>query len=229
MTDSQRLRTIPEGIRLVSEVAGELASRGEGRTSVLAVATYLPMDVDSVARVFEGFEEVPGVARVQIGTRAEYEIGDTDRFRRGDEGIDSPELLEGAREFLRAVGELKLDDEWVRKVEEQHELLFLVAGSGKEELELGYLTRRVKWPRARVQSVLNDFDAEGYIDVLIDEEGDEVRYSFPPLEYPKERYERNMELLQDVAPGGRSKVWLWIALAVLGVIILAVVVLLRVT
>lgn len=227
MTDSQRLKTIPEGIRIVSEVAGELARRGEGRTSVLAATTFLPMDVDSVARVFEGFEEVEGVTRIQEGGRAEYEIGDPERFVGEGPRIDADNYLEGSEGFLKAVSALKLDEDWVRKVQEQHELLYLVGQSGKTTLELGYLTRRVKWPRARVQSILNDFNAEGFIEVEIDEEGDEMTYHFPALEYSKARYERNLAYLQSVEPAGRGRVGLWILLVAVGLVILLLVVLLR--
>lgn len=228
MTDSQRLRTVPEGIRLVSEIAGELASRHElGRTSVLAVATYLPMDVDSVARVFEGLEEIAGVERVQEGERTVYELDGVERFAPRGVGIDDPTYLEEARMFLRAVGSLKQDREWVRKVREQHELLQIAAGAKKQVLELSYITSRSDMPRARVQSLLNDFDAEGYVESEVDEEADQIFYIFPRLEYGKERFERNMALLEEAEPPARSRVSLWVVLAVCAVVLLGIVILTR--
>lgn len=226
MSDSQRLRSIPEGIRIVSEVAGELAEK-ESRTSVLAVTTYLPMDVDSVARVFEGLEPVSGVERIQDGSLTVYEFDDPQRFCGEGTGIEAVEFLEEARVFLRAVGDLKRDAEWVRKVQEQHELLHIIAEASEQRLELGYMTNRASMPRARVQSLLNDFDAEGYIGSEVDEEADQLFFTFPQLTYPKERYQRNMSLLEEVAPPARSRLTLWIYLAAFAVILLVVVFLLR--
>lgn len=228
MTDSQRLRTVPEGIRLVSEVAGELARRQEqGRTSVLAVVTYLPMDVDSVARVFEGLEEISGVERVQEGERTVYEFDDVERFSPRGVGIDDRAFLEEARMFLRAVGSLKRDREWVRKVREQHELLRIAAEAKRQTLELGYITSRTEMPRARVQSLLNDFDAEGYIESQVDEETDQIFYIFPALEYGAERFERNMAVLEEAEAPARSRVSLWVVLAICALILLAIVILTR--
>lgn len=228
MADSQRLRTVPEGIRLVSEIAGELARRQEhGRTSVLAVTTYLPMDVDSVARVFEGLEEIAGVERVQEGERTVYELDGVERFAPRGAGIDEPAFLEEARMFLRAVGSLKQDQEWVRKVREQHELLRIAAEAKKPELELSYITSRTEMPRARVQSLLNDFGAEGYVEAQVDEEADQIFYTFPELEYGKERFERNMALLEEVPPPAGTRVSLWVISAVFAVILLAIIILTR--
>lgn len=227
MADSQRLRSIQEGIRLVSEIAGEMARRYEGRTSVLAVTTYLPVDVDSVARVFEGLEEVTGVERVQYGELTVYEIDDPGRLIEESENIDAPEFLEEARGFLRALGTLKRDEEWLRKVREQHEILRIIAEADDRILDLSYVTSRAKLPRARVQSLLNDFDAEGYISSEVDEEADQLQYTFPDLDYPRERFDRNMALLKEVEPPARSRLSLWIFLAVFAIILLTIVFLLR--
>ena len=228
MTDSERLRTVPEGIQLISEVGGRLASQGEGRTSVLAVATYLPMDVDSVARVFEGLEEIAGVERIQEEKFTVYEIEEGERFARSEEaGLEGPEFLGESGGFLRAVGSLKRDQDWVRKVKEQHRLLQVAASARDSRVELEYLTTRARLSRARVQSLLNDFDAAGYIGMEVDEEGDRIFYFFPPLDYPKKRFESNMALLDDVEPEHRSRLSLWIFIGAFAVILLAIVMLMR--
>ena len=226
MSESQRLRTTADGLRLVSEIAGELARRGGGQTSVLAVTTYFPMDVDSVARVFEGLEEIEGVERVEQGPLTIYEIHDAGRFAQEDGvDLDDPEFLRGAPGFLRVVGVLKRDQEWLQKVRRQHELLQLLAEADERVVDLTYLTSRASMSRAQIQSLLNDFDAAGYIGVEFDEDVDKLRYTIPQLDYPQERLERNMRRLEEVDPPARTRFSLCVLLAVVAVIVLIVVML----
>lgn len=228
MTDSERLKTVPEGIRLVSEVSGELASRAGGRTSVLAATTYLPMDVDSVARVFEGLEEIEGIKKIQEDHLTLYEIAPGNQFAPADgPDIDTTHFLSDASDFLRAVGRLKHDEDWTRKVKEQHRLIHIAAHGKSQRLELEYLVTRVKLPRARIQSILNDFHAQGYIGMEIDADADLIFYHFPDLDYPPERFVRNLALLEEVVPERRFRVSLWISISAFAIILLAIVILLR--
>ena len=227
MADSQRLRTTPAGLRLVSEVAGELARRSDGETNVLEVTTYFPVDVDSVARVFEGIEEIEGVELVERGSLTVYEVDDGARFGSGGPNIDDEAFIDEATGLLKAVGTLKRDKEWVRKVKGQHKILRIVAESDEPIVELSYLTSRAQMPRARVLSLLNDFDAQGYAAVEVDEDVDELRYHFPKFDYPEERFDHNMRLLETVEPPARSRFSLWMFLAVFAVVLLVVVILLR--
>ncbi len=227
MADSQRLRSTPEGIRLVSEVAAELAGRSGGRTSVLAVATYFPVDVDSVARVFEAIEAIDGVERIEEGPLTFYEIEDQQRFERPGPGVSQASFIDESAGFLRALGTLKSDEEWVRKVRAQHQLLRIVADADETTLELSYLTSRAGMSRARVQSLLNDFDAQGYLHIEVDEEMDQLRYIFPPIEYPRDRFERHMRLIEEVEAPVRTRSSPWIVLAIIALVILAIVIWLR--
>ncbi len=227
MADSQRLRSTSEGLRLVSTVAGRLAEDADGETSVLAVTTYFPADVDSVARVFEGLEEIEGIERVEKGPLTIYRIDDGDRFATEGPEIDDEAFVDEASGFMRAVGELKRDPDWADRVRKQHELLRIIAESGETELDLSYLTSRAGVSRARVQSLLNDFDAQGYIGSEVDEDVDTVRYQFPAIDYPRQRYDRNMERLEEVEPPARSRMPIWVVLATVAVVVLLVVMLLR--
>lgn len=227
MADSQRLRTTPDGLRMISTVAAELARRGDGHTSVLAATTYFPVDVDSVARVFEGLEELEGIDRLQQGPLTVYRIEQPDRFTAAPPDIDDPAFIDNAVGFMKAIAELKTDPDWEHRVRGQHELLEIIADSDRTEIELSYLTSRVSMSRARVQSLLNDFDAQGYIGVDVDEEVDSVTYQFPPIDYPPRRFDANMERLQKVEPPARSQFSAWFVLAAFAVVVLVVVILLR--
>ena len=221
------MRTTPDGLRLVSAVAAELAARGDGHTSVLAATTYFPMDVDSIARVFEGLEQLDGVERLQRGPLTVYRIDNPDRFTDKAPPIDDPAFFDEAAGLRKAVADLKRDADWERRVRGQHELLRIIAASDETELELSYLTSRASMSRAKVQSLLNDFDAQGYISVDVDEEVDAVTYQFPVIDYPESRHDRNMQQLEAVEPPARSRTSPWFILAAFAVVVLIVVILLR--
>lgn len=227
MTDSQRLQATPEGIRLVSQVAAELARRHGGETSVLAVTTYLPIDVDSVARVFEGLEEIDGIERVEKGPLTVYEIADPERLADEDVALEEPKLVASYPGFMRVVATLKSDPEWVQKVRRQHQLLRMLAGADDTTIDLSYLTSRAQMSRARIQSLLNDFDAVGYIGVEFDEDVDKLRYTVPPLEYPEERMKRNLERIEQAEPPARSRSSFRVVLIVIAVVALMAIILLR--
>ncbi|RAL24968.1 hypothetical protein DL240_01795 [Lujinxingia litoralis] len=227
MADSQRLRSVPEGIQLISEVAAELARRGDIPVTVLGVTTFFPMDVDSIARVLEGLEELDGVDRVQLGKLAAYEIETPERFLPGPLDIEEQAHLEQAAGFMKAVASLKQDAEWVKKVREQHEILRIASGAREPRVELGYLTSRTEMPSAKVQSLLNDFGAEGYIDVTVDEEADALYYTFPRLDYSRRRFQRNMALLESLEPAPSGRISLWIFVALFATILLIVIIFLR--
>ncbi len=226
MADTHRLQATPQGLRMVSKVAAELASRADGETTVLAVTTYFPMDVDSVARVFEGLEEIEGFERVQRGAMTVYEVEDVERFANEGPEIEDEAFVDEAIALRRTVGALKRDADWTRTVRGQHELLHIVAESGKEVVELSYLTSRAKMSRARIQSILNGFDAAGHIAVEFDEDIGELHYSFPSLEYPKKRLEHNLEQLEEADAPARSRFSLWVFMAIFAVLALIVLILL---
>lgn len=227
MADSQRLRSVPEGIQLISEVAAELARREEAPVTVLGVTSFFPMDVDSIARVLEGLEELEGVERVQLDKLAAYEIEHPERFLPGPLDIEEQAHLEKAPAFMRAVASLKQDADWVKKVREQHELLRIASAAREPRVELGYLTSRTDMPSAKVQSLLNDFGAEGYIDVTVDEDADALYYTFPRLDYSRRRFQRNMSLLESLEVAPPARISLWIFVALFATILLIVIIFLR--
>lgn len=225
MVDSQKLRTIPEGVRLVSEVAAILARRNGGTTHVLEVASYFPIDVDSVQRILEGLEGLEGVRRVQRDSVCYYEIQNPDIFSLREIDVEKLEHLDEAAAFMRAVGSLRRDDEWVRKVREQHELLQVAAGARSRTIELSHFTSRTELASAKIQSILNDFGAEGYIHVLFDEKSDTLNYVFPEFAYPRNRYEQLVSLLERVEPATDSRpstLWLYVVIA--AVLLLAIII-----
>lgn len=220
MPTSQRLRSTPEGIRLVAKVAAYLAEAGDGRTSVLAVSTYLPVDVDSVARVFDGLEEVEGIEQVEEGPLTLYEIGDRERFLEDPDYLQEHQYLKEVPGFMRVVGAMKSDPRWVQKVREQHQVLHLLAGAEGQTVELRYLTSRSTMSRAKIQSLLNDFDAAGYVGVEFDEDVEKLRYHLPVFDYSQQRLDRNMEFVEEAEVPARSRSTFWVFLAVIAVVIL---------
>ncbi len=223
MVDTHRLQTTSGGMLVVAELTGRLARRSEGVTSVLEVATYLPMDVESVARALEGVETLDDVEEIEQRGLKRYAVSNGGLVRGGRARDESEEaLVEDSQEVSRTVGALKENGHWLRTVREQHELLHLVAKSGKEVVELSYLEGRATVSRARIQRLLNDFDAAGYIEVEYDEDVGELSYRFPPLEYGEGRWKRNMEAIDEAEPPVSSKRSLWGALAIFAAVILVI-------
>lgn len=223
MVDTNRFKLGPECVRLVSEVAAILARRSEDNvTHVLEVTTYLPLDVQSVARILESVEESEGggVQRIQRGTLPYFEFEDPDVYSLRELDLDRGEHLEEIQGLMRTINALKTDEEWERKALDQHQVLRVAAGAKSSTVELSYFTSRLDLPSAKIQSILNDFGAEGHIELHYDEDTDTLSYTFPEFDYPEERYERNMSLQAEGEPKETtSPIWAIIALATLGLLV----------
>lgn len=224
MADSQRLRSVPEGIHLVSEIAAIVARQHNGSTHVLEVASYFPVDVDSVGRILESLEGLEGVHRVQKDSMYLYEIEHPEIFTRRTLDLEKTEHLEDAPAFMRAVANLKQDTDWLKKVREQHELLQIAASAKSHTVELSYFISRSDIPSAKIQSILNDFSAEGYISILFDENNNTINYTFPPFSYPKRRLQQNLALLDQTEPQKTGRPMLWLYLVAAAIILLGIIV-----
>lgn len=223
MVDTNRFKLGPDCVRLVSEVAASLARRDDEHvTHVLEVVTYLPLDVQSVARIVESLEEDEGggVHRVQRDSLSYVEFNDPDVYSLRELDLDKGEHLEDVQGLMRTINALKTDEEWERKVHEEHQVLRVAAGAKSHTVELAYFTSRLDLPSAKIQSILNDFGAEGHIQLHYDEDTDTLSYTFPALDYPEERFERNMSVQAEVEPKtSTSPIWAIIALATLGLLV----------
>lgn len=224
MVDSQRLRSVPEGIHLISEVAAILARRRGGTTHVLEVASYFPVDVDSAGRILESLEGVEGVRRMQKNSIYFYEIDHPDQFSSRDLDIDKAEHMEDAPAFMRAIATLKKDSDWVKKVREQHELLHIAACAKNPTVELSHFISRSEIPSAKIQSILNDFSAEGYISILFDENNNTINYTFPSFSYPDRRMRHNLALLEHTESQSPNRPILWLYLVAAAIILLGIIV-----
>jgi hypothetical protein len=227
MVDTNRFKLGPNCVRLVSEVAAALARRhDEGIVHVLQVTTYLPLDVQSVARILESLEddEGGGVQRIQRETLSYFQFSDPDVFSLRELELEAGEHLDDTQALMRTINALKTDDDWERKVHEQHQVLRVAAGAKSQTVELTYFASRLDLPSAKIQSILNDFGAEGHIELHYENDTDTLSYTFPEFAYPKERLARNMSFQAKVEPAvSTSPIWAIIALAtlvLLGVIVL---------
>ncbi|MBA2662554.1 MAG: hypothetical protein H0U74_09690 [Bradymonadaceae bacterium] len=224
MVDSQRLRSVPEGIQLVSEVAAILSRSHGGTTHVLEIVSYFPVDVDSAGRILEGLEEFQGVKRVQKDSICYYELENPDLFSLREIDIEKEEHLDDAAGFMRALSTLKKDEDWVKKVREQHELLQIAAGAKSRTIELSHFTSRSDIASAKIQSILNDFAAEGYISISYDENNDTLNYTFPQFAYPKRRMQHNLSLLERVETKNPVRPTLWLYVVVAAIILLGIII-----
>ena len=221
MVDTQRFQLTPDCVRLVAEVAAMLARRREEDvTHVLEVATYFPLDVQSVARILESLEDDEGgVRRIQREALSYFEFDDPDLYSLRELDVDDGEHLEESQGLTRTINALKTDGNWGRKTREEHEILRVAAGAKSRTVELAYFTSRLEMPSAKIQSILNDFGAEGHIQLHYDEDTDTLSYTFPELDYPEKRFERNMAFEEATEPKeSTSPIWAIIALAALALV-----------
>lgn len=224
MVDTQRFRIGPHAVAFVADVTASLAARGEGDVSALLLATYVPLDVESVARILDSLEEEGNVHRVQKDDGVcYYEIDELEERRTWD--IDAGEHLDDCPGFMRNLDTLRQDEDWLRKTREQHEVLKIASNTKKSTLELGHFTRRSELPSAKIQSILNDFAAEGYIHVDYEDDATAIKFVFPALSYPGSRYERHMTILDELAARPGKSQRYWVAVVMVAAVILAFVIL----
>lgn len=228
MVDTQRFNITPDCARFVLEVAAGLSRRNpQHLTQPLEVTTYLPLDAESVTRALESTEGDSRVSRVVRGEIVYYQFHDPDTYSLREFNFEECEHLDHVEQGLtRTMNALKSQMSWSKRVCEQHELLHIAASASGPKVELSYFTSRCEIPSARVQSILNDFGAAGYIELDYDEDSDTLSYTFPPLDYPSKRLSRNLLLIERAEPKeSSSPIWLILLLAT--VILLVIILLIR--
>jgi len=212
MVDTERFQLGPELIHHVTTLAACVAVERGGPVSPLQVATYLPVDAESVARVLESVQDDYEIDRIEKDGICFFQFADPESHAPDDLDLDAGDHLEYVGALENNLASLKSGNGWSRKVREQHEVLRLAGAAEERQLDLSYFFDRSDVSGARTQSILNDFGAEGYVAHAFDEDEDEaLHYTFPALDYPEERFETNMELLEELGESESSRrVWGWI-------------------
>lgn len=223
MVDTQRFNLGPGAVGVVSTVARELA-RQKGQTSVIEITSYVPLDVESVARIMDSLHGDEVVVRQPCDAGICYfEFVDGESSSPVD--IEAPEFLERSAAFTKNLSSLRNDAEWTRKVREHHELMLRASNAGESELPLAYFNEKTQISSARIQSILNDFGAQGHLAVAYDDDED-IMYTFPEFSYPERRFERLMGVVEKLETRTVFR-GAWIAIAVGAAILLALVIFVR--
>lgn len=227
MVDTERFQLGPELVHRVTTLAASIAVERDGRVNPLQVATYMPIDVESVARILESVEDDYDLERFERGGICYFRFQDPDERVPSDLEIEAGDHLDDRDAVQSCISSLKSDGDWERKVREQHELIRWAAEADASTLELSYFLDRSDVSASRIQSILNDFGAEGHVDHEFEKDGEEpLEYSFPELEYPDDRFDTNMDLLEVLGASEPSNpVWSWIGAVAL--LLLVVVILIR--
>lgn len=211
MVDTQRFQIGPGLIQVVDQVATRVAARADGTISPMEVATYVPLDVDTVGRILESLEEEYALERIDREGMCLFRFNDESELREATAepvDIERGEHLEDNPLFESNLAGLKSEEGWTRKVREQHELLRIAARSSGRTVELSHFTSRTDIPSSKIQSILNDFGAERYVESDVDEEADTLSYTFPAFDYSEERMERNLGILEELnGQEGTYRIW----------------------
>ncbi len=229
MVNTQPLQAAPQCISGIAEVAASRArARPDGVTHALDVASYFPLDVETVSRMLEGLAEREGVTLAPHDELLTLRFDHPDDYNLRELDLERGEHMMSNLSLLRHLSVLRADPDWLRRVVVEHELLRVAAEARQRTLDLTYFTSRSELPSAKIQSLLNDWGASGHITIVVDEDSDSLRYTFPTFHYPRARYQRNMELLRELParPTHMRHMVLWTALALV-LAIATVVILMR--
>ncbi len=215
--DTQKIQAAPRCISGVAEVAATLARADDDCcTHAIEVTTCFPLDIETAGHMLEGLGERAGIELIQSAGIAYLYVERPDDYNLRYLDLDAGEHLESNTTLIKHLSVLRANEQWMRKVREQHELLRIVDAARTRRFELTYFTNRTDIPSARIQSTLNDLGASGYIHIDIDSDADTVYYVFPDFDYPKVRWTKNMSLLENLTPREPSSrpAWLLAALAI---------------
>jgi hypothetical protein len=224
MVDTLKIQAAPRCLAGLAEVAAVCARQNdEHLTHVLQIVSHFPLDVETVSRMLERMEDRDGMTLLQRDQMTYLWIDDPDSYHVEHEDLESGAHLEDNATLQRHLQQLCADTEWRRKTREQHELLCHAAAARTRTLDLSYFTRRMNVPGSRIQSMLNDLGACGHIRIEIDDEADDVRYTFPTFSYPRARLQRHLAMLEPVASSaaaapGMDRSPSWIAMLVVVVV-----------
>lgn len=206
MVDTERFHLGPHTVQAVGGIATALGA--DRPTHALEIATQVPLDVESISRILDALEaegivefyvDDDGLKRVRVLQPEPYrEIAATVR---GGTHIEEPGLV-------RNLAALRADPEWCRKVRDQHRVLRAVTSLGPKT-DLERLVSASDVPSARVRSLLGDLETEGYVLTEYDVGTDVMRVRFPPITYPKARFERNTAMLTTLPAKSADLTWVW--------------------
>jgi len=225
MVDTERFHLGPHAVQVVGGIA---ATMGRDRnTHALEIATQVPLDIESIARILDALAD-EGVVAIDTD-EAGFErvvVQNADEYAAVAADVKEGTHLDDAG-LLRNISALRADPEWSRKARDQHRVLRAVTTLGPKT-ELDRLVSASDVPSARLRAVLGDLETEGYARTDYDEATEVMHVEFPAITYPKDRFERNIELLtaEPVKTAQISRIW-WVALA-LAAIVLALFIAMRV-
>ena len=223
MVDTQRFNLGPGCVKVVTEVANALTAR-HGKTSVLAVASHLPLDIDSVARIMDALQEMDHTTMEVGEDHINYYI-----VQDADEPVDlnTDAYIEDNVPFKKNLEILRADEDWIRKVRNHHEILRAAAKSNDPDISLDSLVTATGLPKPKLQSILNDLASQSIVYFDLSESDDAMKFRFPKFGYPSKRYDRHLEVMDDLEAREHGR-GAWIVVAIIAAAILAIVVISRI-
>lgn len=216
MVDTQRFHLGPHAVQAVGAIATAI---GSGRaTNALEIATYVPLDVESIARILDSLEdeEILVAEQIEDGFK-QIELVDATEYQAQAKLVHSNQHLDDPN-FVRNLVALRADADWCRKVRDQHRVLRAIATVGSHT-NLDRLSEAADVPPSRVRTVLGDLEAEGYAKTSTEDH--QLLVEMPELEYPPDRFSRNEQLLSHVETRAAPihRFW-WVVLGVAAVLLI---------
>ena len=237
--EADRKSVLSEGAaNMVENLALRIAERKGGRLTVNDLAPYLPMSLGLIESCLEDMADGSSVLADSSKHVCEYEFTayvsvDDEAKGGGDEvcaacGADL--VLDSGGEFcskclasldreLKPLGESM---GWPAQAVYEHEILYLAAGQdGVVRAE--DLAKRSRYTLRNMRRKLDAMSLEGRLSKDFDGATGVVCYRFPEIDYPKSRYEANIELIRSHPASIMEEVQIRVTqiLVALGMLVLA--------
>ncbi|MHC4202076.1 MAG: hypothetical protein ACYSU0_18960 [Planctomycetota bacterium] len=199
---------------VVENLACRVAERLQGRITPNHLVPYVPMSLALIKRALESMvdgssvlsEERDGAAEFVFTAYQDKPEHDGAKERLSFELCVScgRELVEGRDDSLctscgggmaSELTELAETTGWPAQAVYEHELLYLAAGhDGPVRAE--DLAGRSQYTLRNTRRKLDRLSLDGFVRQELDSEAGAVTYRFPKIDYPKDRYRRNMAVVR---------------------------------
>lgn len=229
-------------VNIVENLAYQVAMRHNGIITVNHLAPYLPLSLDFIQSCLENMADGHSVIS---GEKNGFPVYEFVRAAESDEtpcidpahcclscaiSLSSEEkmLCGTCREALeKESNRLAESTGWPAKAVYEHEILYLSANSDKPQ-SASHLAAYSRYTLKRMQKKLKIMALSHYLKIHLDNDAATLLYTFPPITYPKELYQKNMTIIRQypasIAEDMEIKlvrIILTLAVMLLGVFILA--------
>jgi len=195
---------------LIENVATHVAQDNKGKITPAELMPYLPMSLKLVETALDGMVNEQSVFSDRTGDFKTYSFTAYENRapKKGMSEFDAcascgkdlgewkPNLICATcmRTVREELGKLAEKNAWPAHAVYEHEILYLAARHGKP-VPAETLAADTRYTLSNMKKKLKRLVVEGYAVQELDEEAGLEKFRFPLSEYPRDRYQANMEII----------------------------------